>query len=234
MREKNMSENEERFMTAMGDAWFERNHARKELDIPMGCKLFEKAMQHRLVRMGPESKILEIGCSSGYNLTYLCEKYQLQGYGIDPSGEAVAYGNEKIQREESKINLRQGTADKLPFEDQIFSVVILGFCMYCIERKYVSCVISEIGRVLKVGGMVAIWDFDTPFPYRRANIHHENLWTYKYDMAKLLSGNPQYTLIEKRSFSDEEEGFVPDIQERCALNILYKEQMKDVYRENSI
>lgn len=233
MREKSMDKDDKRLIGEMGDAWFKRNHERKELDIPMGCKLFEKAMKHWLKEMGAGSKILEIGCSYGYNLIYLCRKYQMEGYGIDPSGDAIAYGNEKIQREGGKIKIgfMQGTADRLPFENHTFNIVVLGFCMYCIDRKYVFRVVSEIDRVLKDGGMVAIWDFETPVPYMRPNIHHEDLWTYKDDVAKLFSGNPQYTLIEKRSFSDEREGFVSDIQERCALNILYKEQIKDIYKE---
>lgn len=45
------------------------------------------------------------------------------------------------------------------------------------------------------------WDFDTRIPYKRENIHSQYLPTYKFDVANLFCGNPQYTLIEKRSFS---------------------------------
>lgn len=225
-----MDKRDKAFMTEVGDAWFERNHVQKELEIPMGCKLFEKAVSRRLEEMGPENKILEIGCSCGYNLLYLCEKYHLEGYGLDPSKEAIDYGNDKIQKAGRKgITLKQGSADDLPFENQVFDIVILGFCMYCIDRKYILRVISEVDRILKEGGIVAISDFETTIPYRRPNKHHENLWTYKYDMAQLFIGNPQYTLMEKRSFFDNGEGFAEDMQERCAVNILYKERIKDVF-----
>lgn len=224
-----MSKSDKTFMNEIGDAWFERNHVRKEREIPMGCKLFEKAVSRRLEKMGKENKILEIGCSCGYNLIYLCEKYHLEGYGIDPSREAVNYGNDNIQKAGARVTLIQGSADDLPFREQSFDFVILGFCMYCIDRKYIPRVVSEVDRVLKEGGIVAIWDFDTRIPYRRSNIHHENLWTFKDDTAKLFSGNPQYTLMEKRSFFDNEEGFTEDMQERCAVNILYKEQIKDIF-----
>lgn len=209
-----------------GNAWFERNHVRKETELPVSCKLFENVMKHKLENAQTGFKILEIGCSFGYNLRYLCEKYHVEGYGIDPSQEAVEYGNNRVQK---NVRLMQGTAEALDFESESFDIVIFGFCMYCIDRKHIFKSVSEADRVLKEGGIVAIWDFDTNIPYVRPNVHHENLWTYKYDWTKLFCCNPQYTLIEKRSFSDEGEGFTGNIQERCALNILYKEQIKDAY-----
>lgn len=221
-------ESKEIWTESEGDAWFERNHIRKEIEIPLGCKLFEKAVEQRLKNAEAGFKILEIGCSCGYNLMYLCKKYHVDGYGIDPSKEAVEYGNSKIQ-DGMKLDLRWGTADALNFENNFFDIAILGFCMYCMDRRYIFKSVSEVDRVLKDGGIVAIWDFDTDIPYMRPNIHHENLWTFKYDYTKLFSCNPQYILIEKRSFSDEGEGFSRDIQERCALNILYKEQIKEAY-----
>lgn len=92
-----MSKNVEKFMEEIGDAWFERNYERKQFAIPMACKLFEKAIKHRLENMKSGSKILEIGCSFGYNLVYLCGKYNLEGYGVDPSKEAIRHGNDMIQ-----------------------------------------------------------------------------------------------------------------------------------------
>lgn len=127
------------------------------------------------------------------------------------------------------VHLEQGTADTLSFEDSVFDIVILGCCACCIDRRYLFRAISEVDRVVKDGGIVSIWDFDTSIPYMRPNIHHEDFWTYKYDIAKLFSCNPQYTLIEKRSFFDEQEEFTENMQERYAVNILYKEQIKDAY-----
>lgn len=217
-------------METEGDAWFERNHVRKENEISIGCRLFETAMKSRLEKAGEGFKILEIGCSSGYNLIYLCEKYHIEGYGIDPSKKAIEYGNGKIEGLDIDIFLRQGTADDLIFENDAFDIVILAFCMYCMDRKYILKAVSEVDRVLRDGGMVVIWDFETSIPYTRPNIHHKDLWTFKHDISKFFTCNPQYTLIEKRSFSNKDKvGFTSDIQERCALNILYKEQLEEAY-----
>ena len=134
------------------------------------------------------------------------------GYGIEPSKEAVSYGKKILADENNtRITLKQGTADTLPFSDEYFDIVLMGFC------------------VLKTGGLLVTWDFDTKIPYRRKNIHNDHVPTYKYDLAKLYCENPQYSLIEKRSFSHNGKGFHKDIQERCALNILYKEEVEKAY-----
>lgn len=83
-------------------------------------------------------------------------------------------------------------------------------------------------RVLKRGGL-AIWDFDTRIPYRRISVHNKNVPTYKYDLAELILGNPQYYSIEKRSFSHLKKGLNKEIQERNALNVIYEESVEDAY-----
>lgn len=101
--------------------------------------------------------------------------------------------------------------------------------MYNIDRKYLYKVIGEIDRVLKTGGLVVVWDFDTKIPFRRENIHSRYLPTYKFDVSNLFCGNPQYTLIEKRSFSHDGDSFCVDMQERLALNVFYKEKIEEGY-----
>jgi len=161
---------------------------------------------------------------------HLCKKYGFFGYGIEPSEKAVYYGECLLKEEDNKnIILKQGTADKLDFEDEYFDIVIMAFCMFWVDRKYMMRAISEADRVLKTGGYLVSWDFDTKIPYRRVNIHNVNVPTYKYDLANLFLGNPQYSLIEKRSFSSSGDVFHKDIQERCALNIMYKDEIENAY-----
>lgn len=161
---------------------------------------------------------------------YLCGKYRFLGCGVEPSEKAVHYGERLLKEEGNKnIILKQGTADKLEFEAEYFDIVIMAFCMFWVDRKYIMRAISEADRVLKTGGYLVSWDFDTKVPYRRVNKHNANVPTYKYDLTNLFLWNPQYSLIEKRSFSSTGDVFHKDIQERCALNIMYKDEIKDAY-----
>ena len=150
-------------------------------------------------------------------------------YGIDSSREAIDYGNRLFNTD--KIYLEQGTADELPFCDDEFDVVMVGFCWFLVDRKYLMKALAEVDRVLKEDGVLAVWDFDTKIPYMRINIHNKNVPTYKMDLAKLIEGNPQYYLAEKRSYSHVGEGFVYDRQERCSLNIFVKERIYNSYIE---
>lgn len=55
----------------------------------------------------------------------------MEGYGIEPSQEAVAYGMNMIGQEKNvKGILKQGTADKLKYGSGYFDIVIIAFCMF--------------------------------------------------------------------------------------------------------
>ena len=212
-----------------GDAYFERNLTNGKIELAKGCMLLDEFLSEN-ISGGSAFRILEIGCCYGYNLMHLCGKYGFWGYGIEPSEKAVHYGERLLKEEGNKnIILKQGTADKLEFEAEYFDIVIMAFCMFWVDRKYMMRAISEADRVLKTGGYLVSWDFDTKVPYRRVNIHNVNVPTYKYDLANLFLGNPQYSLIEKRSFSHDGNAFHKDIQERCALNIMFKDEIENTY-----
>lgn len=207
-----------------GNSYFERNLKGGKIDVSIGCRLFGDFLDDYAGSMS-NKKVLEVGCCYGYNLLWLCERYGLEGYGIEPSEEAVSYGKKLLVDESNtRVVLQQGTADTLPFPDEHFDIVLMGFCVFWVDRKYLLRAVAEADRVLKAGGLLAAWDFDTKLPYKRNNIHNAHVPTYKYDLAKLYCGNPQYSLVEKRSFSHSGKGFHKDIQERCALNVLYKEE----------
>ena len=212
-----------------GDAYFERNLTNGKIELAKGCMLLDEFLSENISGWSA-FRILEIGCCYGYNLMHLCGKYGFLGYGIEPSEKAVHYGERLLKEEGNKnIILKQGTADKLEFEAEYFNIVIMAFCMFWVDRKYMMRAISEADRVLKTGGYLVSWDFDTKVPYRRVNIHNVNVPTYKYDLANLFLGNPQYSLIEKRSFSHDGNAFHKDIQERCALNIMFKDEIENTY-----
>ncbi len=171
--------------------------------------------------------LLEVGCSYGYNLAYMNRAFGLRCIGVEPSKEAVQYGMTLWDNKD--ITLLQGTSDELSMQDESVNIVVLGCCMCWVERRYLLRTISEADRVLKEGGLLCIYDFDTPYPLRRKNKHNRLVSTYKMDFTSLVSANPQYTLAEKRSFSSKGIGFSEEIQERYSLGVFYKEKLEDCY-----
>lgn len=212
-----------------GNNYFKRNMkaGQGKIEVAMGCQLFNDFLK-KLQTNQKGKQILEIGCCYGYNLKYMVDENGFEiAYGIEPSIDAVNFGNELYKS--SNICLKQGTADNLPFQDDMFDIVMVGFCWFWMDRRYLLKAVAEADRVLKSDGILAIWDFDTSVPYVRENKHNHNVPTYKMDLAKLFEGNPQYFLAEKRSYSAAGDGFVFDRQERLSINIFIKETIEDAY-----
>ncbi|MFC2040945.1 class I SAM-dependent methyltransferase [Chloroflexota bacterium] len=99
----------------------------------------------------PEScgKILEIGCSSGYFTRRLLDKAQ-EVHGIDINEKHIQMARSKYP----EIDFRVSTATHLPYEDNLFDVLVMLEVYEHIEDE--RKVIEEIFRVLKPGGVLIL------------------------------------------------------------------------------
>lgn len=219
-------------MDSEADAWFFRNkrYLEERLEVSEGTKRVLEFLEGQKEPGSWTGKnILEIGACYGYNLKYLSDRLGTTCYGIEPSAAAINYGKEKYN---GVIHLEQGTSDDLPYESEKFDVVIMGFCMYWVGRKYLMRTVAEADRVLKENGYLMLIDFDTAMPYKRVNVHNSEVWTYKMQYVNLFLANPQYYLVNKTNYSDISMAFSEDIQERISFNVLYKEKIEDAYVRN--
>jgi 2-polyprenyl-6-hydroxyphenyl methylase/3-demethylubiquinone-9 3-methyltransferase len=95
-------------------------------------------------------RALEVGCGGGL----LCEEIALMGFtatGLDPSDQALAIAGEHARQRQLDIRYDRGCGEALPYPDGSFDVV---FCCDVLEHvPDPSQVISEISRVLTVGGV---------------------------------------------------------------------------------
>lgn len=227
-----MADEKDVFLNGEADSWFSRNKDAlvRNGEVSYGTKLLLEFLKGQSKGTGywKDRTILEIGACYGYNLKYLSDNLGTECYGIEPSAQAVKYGKEKY-KDTGKVNLVCGTSDLLPYGDLKFDVIILGFCMFWVDRKYLMKTVSEADRVLKDGGYLAVIDFDTPVPYKRDNIHNPDAWTYKMQYINLFLANPQYCLADKKVFSDGGQFFCKEIQERVSFNVLYKDSVDNSY-----
>lgn len=223
------------FVNGEADAWFLRNYETIQKRMSSSGEPSPKysSILTYLIRQGYKDrpcKILEIGCSYGYNLMYLKNRLSVGGgveaYGVEPSKMAVEKAAELYG---DSIHVIAGTSDSLPFDDQMFDVCILGFCMLWVDRRYLFRSVAEADRVLKNGGHLFIIDFDTKIPYIRDNIHNPDAFTYKMQYANLFLANPQYVCTLKESFSHSGMDFAKEIQERISLVALYKDTVENTY-----
>lgn len=219
------------------DAWFERNlSALEKRKVSIGTTFFEDFYKRFNENNSTvQGGVLEIGSSFGYNLAWLSEHFPNINYSaIEPSRKAIAYGSEKYAEliKKGKLTFTRGTADNLPFSDESFDCILIGFCMYQADRNLLGKIASEIDRCLRYGGFLVITDFDVFFNEKRTNIHNSLTPTYKANYAKLFEGIYGYTLVEKTTYnadSTELRSFPTEVSNRVSTQILYKEFEKDVY-----
>lgn len=213
-----MSDSSQRdiFLGGEGDAYFRRNEQSYSAQLAAGETLPQSVVRRYITA---QSRILEIGCANGLNLERLRLATGCSCAGIDPSTSAIASGLKSFPA----LDLRRATAEALPFADSAFDAVWFGFCLYVTDRPLLVRAVAEADRVLKDKGYVVIVDFDPPHPVRRRYSHAEGVTTYKTDYSRMFLGFPQYSLVEKQSFSHASNQFEANGDERLAIHILYKD-----------
>jgi len=202
------------FLNGEGDRYLRRNLAKlNQGSVSEDVRFFARYIK-------PGAKVLEVGCANGVKLSQLQALVPCEGWGIDPSAEAIRTGGQQFP----SLHMSVGTADQLEFLDASFDVVIFGFCLYLVDRPLLTRVMAEADRVLRDRGFLGITDFDAKAPLKRQYVHHAGVWSYKLDYGKLFATLPHFVLAEKISYSHEGGGrFAFDRQERLASWVLAKD-----------
>lgn len=180
------------FLACEGDAWFQRNEAAlatRDWSRDPVCA--------RLARLdGGPFKVLEIGCGDGSRLAYLRQQGH-DVWGIDPSARAVARAAERGVRAE------RSTADRLPYGDGSFDVVMFGFCLYLCDDDDLFAIAREAHRVLAARGWLFIMDFEKPTPTYSDYRHRPGVRTRKMDYKTMFLWHPAYTLASHEKLHHE-------------------------------
>jgi ubiquinone/menaquinone biosynthesis C-methylase UbiE len=151
-------------------------------------------------------------------LQALHQKYRAACTGIEPSKMAVKAGSSTFK----EITLKIGTADKLNFAKDSFDCVIVGFCLYLCDRQDLFVIAAEIDKILCDSGILIIYDFSPPFPYKNNYTHYSGISSYKMDYSAMFFWNPEYSVIYKRIFSHNKESNLPKPDDRVGVTILQK------------
>jgi SAM-dependent methyltransferase len=97
-------------------------------------------------------RMLEVGCGPGANTWYLARE-GFDVYGIDGSKTAIQEAKARIEGEELKANLCTGDVISLPYESGYFDLVIDVECLCANSGDNTDCILQQIKRVLKDGGL---------------------------------------------------------------------------------
>ena len=192
--------NKKYFLRNEGDKYYDRNKNDK-LD-------YKKEFLSKKISLFIDNKknirVLEIGCGNAQRLIYLKQKFPLVDfYGIDPSSNDI----KKIKK---NITLKRSTADKFPFKNSFFDIVIYGFCLYLVDDKSLFEVISEAERVSKSESWIVVYDFYSNDIKYREYKHNKKILIRKMNYSKIFSWCPYYKLkiFKKFKYKNKKKDFL--------------------------
>ncbi|MGY8790094.1 MAG: class I SAM-dependent methyltransferase [Pseudomonadales bacterium] len=208
--------NKEKFIDSEANEWFRRNHQPPEQRQPDEDMILLSAWLQPF--KNEIDNIIEIGCGDGRRLVQMTESLNANGYGVEPSVEAVDY----IDNNLPTINAKVGFGDNIPF-DKSFDLVHLGFFLYLVDRENFLRCVSEADRLVKPGGFLSITDFETTYPYSNDYSHRAGIYSHKHNNTDVFVASGLYSVVNKFHFSHKDFFFDKDINERVSLTLLYKE-----------
>lgn len=103
----------------------------------------------------PGDKVLDVGCGTGALLCQLsgdCPRMSFAG--VDPSPEMLAVARQRLPE---TVELKEGWAERIPFGDSVFDVVVCCNVFHYIRQPLAA--IADMLRVLKPAGRLVITDW---------------------------------------------------------------------------
>ncbi|MBN1560736.1 class I SAM-dependent methyltransferase [candidate division KSB1 bacterium] len=101
----------------------------------------------------PGGKILEVGCGAGWELVHWA-RCGMKATGLDLSAAALELAQKNLQHNNLQAELKHGSAEELPFDDNTFDVVASLGVLHQTESTQKA--VTEVWRVLKPGGEALI------------------------------------------------------------------------------
>jgi arsenite methyltransferase len=140
---------------------------------PGGLKLTERVGS--LLRLTPESHVLDVASGKGTTAFFLAEHFGCHVVGIDYGAQNSADANQLASGKglSSLVRFERGDAESLPFPDKSFDAIICE-CAFC-TFPHKTDAAREFARVLHPGGRVGLSDL-TRDPALPEDLHSLLAW----------------------------------------------------------
>ncbi|MEO7034853.1 MAG: bifunctional demethylmenaquinone methyltransferase/2-methoxy-6-polyprenyl-1,4-benzoquinol methylase UbiE [Polyangiaceae bacterium] len=117
--------------------------------------------------------------------------------GLDPSGKMLDVGRVKVERAKlgARVELVQGDAQALPFEDDSFASVCIAFGIRNVPDR--AKALREMARVTRPGGRIAILELSEPRSGVLGALARFHIHTVVPYVGALLSGVKEYQYLQR-------------------------------------
>jgi SAM-dependent methyltransferase len=109
-------------------------------------------------------KVLDLGCGAGNNLFFLARE-GYDAYGIDGSKSACKIAKKFLKKEGLVAKITDGSFSDLPYEDELFDVVIDRESTYCGAFEERVLWWNNIYKKIKPGGVFLSFSFSVDNPF---------------------------------------------------------------------
>ena len=159
----------------------------------------DQSWRRRLVdalELTPGQRVLDLATGTAdLPLAFLSQQADLQVTGLDPSVGMLEVGRRKVAAtpHTDRVQLVEGDAQKMPFEDRSFDRVTMSFGIRNVPDR--ARALSEIARVLKPGGRLAILELSKPTNGLMAAAARLHMQYFVPLTGALLSGAAEYKYL---------------------------------------
>jgi demethylmenaquinone methyltransferase/2-methoxy-6-polyprenyl-1,4-benzoquinol methylase len=114
------------------------------------------------LEVGPADTVLDVATGTAAVAIGLVRRTGCRVVGLDQSGEMLAQGRSRVADAglDDRIELVQGEAERLPFDDASFDGLSFTYLLRYVEDPQAA--MRELARVVRPGGTVAMLEFGLP------------------------------------------------------------------------
>jgi demethylmenaquinone methyltransferase/2-methoxy-6-polyprenyl-1,4-benzoquinol methylase len=164
--------------------------------ISLGIDMRWRRRAVRALALRNGARVLDVATGTA-DLAILCARSEPSAavIGIDPSERMLEIGRDKVARHglSSRIELRAGDAESLPFEDASFDAVSIAFGIRNVPDR--DRALGEMARVTRPGGRVVVLELSEPPPGLFGPIARFHMHTLVPYVGGLISGAAEYKYL---------------------------------------
>lgn len=152
----------------------------------------------RSLALEPGQRVLDLATGTGDLAIQIARRHPEVGVvGLDPSEGMLAVARTKCARKQlaERIELVTGDAQELPYDDDSFDAVSMGFGIRNVPDR--ARALREIARVVRPGGRVGILELSEPRRGLMGRIARLHVHVIVPRLGALLSGSREYRYLQR-------------------------------------